>query len=118
MTTASGLNSPGSVAVDNDGRIFVSDTDDNRILEWEPAPTSGQAANLVLGQTSFTTSGAATSANGLDRPAGIWADGPGRLWVADELNNRILRFDYATVAALLPLAPSCRPLRYTPAWLN
>ena len=32
-------------------------------------------------------------------PTGVWLDPAGRLWVADEMNNRVLRFDNAITKA-------------------
>lgn len=76
------------------GRIIVADTGNNRILVWnDTSPTSGTAANLVLGQTSFTSCGAnagtTRSATTLASPGAVWSDGT-RLVVADTANHRVL----------------------------
>src|SRR5579863_8468090 len=53
--TQSGLNNPTGVA--SDGHILVvADTDNNRVLIWNPIPTAnGTPATVVLGQKDFTT---------------------------------------------------------------
>jgi len=89
------LDGPTFALVDAGGRLWVSDTENNRILRWDNADTaaSGAAAAQVLGQTGFTTRTATTTASNLSRPGGMAVDASGRLWVADYFNNRVLRYD-------------------------
>ncbi len=55
IATASSVRAPQGVWVQN-GRLFVADTQNNRILIWNSIPThNNQAANVVLGQPNFTT---------------------------------------------------------------
>lgn len=77
-----------------DGRLFVADSGNNRVLIWNEIPTTnGEDADLVLGQDLFTTceenEGGSTSAGGMAYPADMWSDGT-RLLVADMVNSRIL----------------------------
>jgi hypothetical protein len=74
-----------------DGRhVFVADSQVNRVLIWNAIPTSDHAAaDLVLGQTTFTTSGSGAGAGELNVPASAWSDGT-LLVVADALNSRVL----------------------------
>jgi DNA-binding beta-propeller fold protein YncE len=53
----------GGLAFDNtNNRLFVADTDNNRVLVFDTATVSnGMNATRVLGQTNFTNSGAATT---------------------------------------------------------
>lgn len=84
------LNFP--TAVWSDGtRLAVADTDNNRILIWNDLATiaSGQAADVVVGQASFTTANAGASATGLSAPQSIASDGE-QLFVADTGNHRVL----------------------------
>lgn len=75
-------------------KIFVSDYGNSRILIWNTTPTTnGQAANLVLGQPDFVTSGVNTgglSSSSLSEAAGVTLDTQGRFYVFDYSNNRIL----------------------------
>jgi hypothetical protein len=51
--TASSLRGPQGVWI-QDGKLFVADSQDYRILIWNTIPTSNnQPADLVLGQSSF-----------------------------------------------------------------
>jgi len=61
-TTNNTLRSPNSVATDSSGNLWVADTNNNRVLMWQNASSlsSGAAANLVFGQSSFTTRLSAT----------------------------------------------------------
>ena len=89
-TTQSGLDRPEVGVTVAKGKLFVSDRNNNRIMIWNKIPTTnGANADVVLGQTDFTSSGFATSQTGLDEPEGIWSDGK-KLAVADFFNNRVL----------------------------
>ena len=96
-TTQSRMCGPNGVAVDNDGRVWVADVCNNRVLRFASlaALSNGSAAEGVLGQPDFTSSNAATTQSGMSHPYGVAVDNAGRLWVADLSNNRVLRFDNA-----------------------
>ncbi|MDC0713224.1 NHL repeat-containing protein [Stigmatella sp. ncwal1] len=97
---ASSLGLPEDVFMGH-GKLLVADSANNRILIWNTLPTtSGQPADLVLGQVSFTTCAGndvdgdgvrdlTATASTLLSPAGLWTDGT-RLLVADTGNNRVL----------------------------
>lgn len=97
--SATKFNDPLRAVVDNDGRLWVSDYLNHRILRFDHASTAvtGAAANAVLGQNDFTTKTSGTSAAKLNGPVGVFTDNDGRLWVADRLNHRVLRFDRCAV---------------------
>lgn len=97
--TATGLDSLEGIHATED-KLIVADDRNNRVLIWNlPITTNGQAADMVLGQNSFTNctrndtdqDGSRDSANAqvMDSPAGVWSDGT-RLVVLDSDNNRIL----------------------------
>jgi uncharacterized protein (TIGR03437 family) len=80
--------------------VYVSDTGNHRILAWKNATSfqNGQTADLVIGQPDLyrTNAGGPSVASssfsaGLNSPSGI-AVYKGDLYVADNLNNRVLRF--------------------------
>ena len=53
--TAEGLCFPEGVAVDGSGHLYVADTDNNRVLEYD-TPLTKSTADRVFGQGgSFTT---------------------------------------------------------------
>ena len=90
--SSTSLNRPTSLA--SDGNILVAtDTANNRILIWNSIPTNNkQAADVVLGQSLFTTNTAnngGRSASTLSSPAGVLINA-GKLIVADSANHRVL----------------------------
>jgi hypothetical protein len=97
-------------------RLVVADSDNNRVLIWQPPPENdGDPATEVLGQPDFTTGGpnfgsatggtcptneddntcpasvARPESDTLFRPGAAWEDGD-HLYVSDTCNNRVLRF--------------------------
>jgi len=100
-TSASQLNNPGGLALDSSGTLWVADTDNNRVLRFDHALTKpdGAPADGVLGQNDFVSSNFASSQSGMNGPAAVCVDTAGTLWVADKLNNRVLRFANAATKA-------------------
>ena len=90
--TQTGMDLTTGIALDSSGNIWVADVSHNRILEFSPPFTDGQAASHVLGQSLFTTNGYATTQTGMNNPFGVAFDSSGNLWVADANNNRVLEF--------------------------
>lgn len=97
-TSSTGMCGPVGVATDPSGHIWVADTGNNRVLRFTAPFSTNMAADLEVGQpsgTAFTSSGAnngGLSASSLDTPVSVVSDGSGAIWVADENNNRVLRF--------------------------
>src|SRR5579872_3022661 len=55
VVTASSMRAPQGVWIQN-GKLFVADTQNNRVLIWNSIPTqNNQAADLVLGAPNFNT---------------------------------------------------------------
>jgi len=95
--SAYSLNSPWGVAVDANGNLYVADTINNRVLEYNAPLTNGAGAHMVLGQGGSFNSNRANnggvSANSLYRPVGVAVDASGDLYVADANNNRVLKYN-------------------------
>ncbi len=119
-TTQTGMKRPQAVACDAQGRLWVADTENNRVLRFDHAADlpSGAPASGVLGQTSFTSATYQHNRSGMFRPAGLAVDPTGRLWVADAWNNRILRFDSAAGLANGALASGVLGQASFDAWLT
>jgi hypothetical protein len=95
---ACGLKEPTQVKVDSQGRLYVADTGNNRVLIWNESVwtgTSGSAASVVLGQADFKSNGEVSNLSlaSLRQPQGISILESGdtfRLFVADAGHDRIL----------------------------
>ncbi len=84
------FNSGGSFIARAGTKLVISDSVNNRVLIWNSIPTtSGQAADLVLGQADFGTKTSGNASTQLYGPRGVWTDGT-KLIVADRFNNRLL----------------------------
>jgi uncharacterized protein (TIGR03437 family) len=99
---AAGLNTPRNVATDPSGRIYVSDSGNNRVLvfaEVVSLPIFGAQAIGFLGQgglngggANFNSSDGRATAQGMFAPVGLFVDRNSTLYVGDTGNNRALHF--------------------------
>jgi uncharacterized protein (TIGR03437 family) len=97
--TARSLRAPSGIALDVQGNLFVSDTGNNRVLQYAPGLSNGAAALRVFGQQDFFSGGAPqVSAESLFAPEGIFVDTFGFLYVADTGAHRVLIFPNAAGA--------------------
>ena len=90
-----GLNGPVSLFFDRFGRLWVADTDNNRVLMFEVASYRETNAypDRVFGQPDFTTVTSGTTAAKMNLPYAVCVDGSDRLWVSEYGSSRVLRFD-------------------------
>ena len=87
--TATTLNNPGGIWTDG-VRLLVADTGNHRVLLWNTFPaTSGQAADVVLGQTDMVSAISELSQSGLNGPKSVSSNG-NQVFVADSGNVRVL----------------------------
>ncbi|MDX2128825.1 MAG: T9SS type A sorting domain-containing protein [Chloroherpetonaceae bacterium] len=96
--TANTMSYPFGVAVNSSGNLYVGDSENNRVLLFVNAATAvtGAAASIALGQpnlTSGTANNGGLSASTMNIPYGVALDPSGNLYVADQNNNRVLRFN-------------------------
>jgi hypothetical protein len=93
VTSAIGFDENVHMSVCSNGKMFVSDRNNNRVLVYNRVPTaSGTAADFVIGQPDFLTNTPATTANGLKNPYAAYCMA-NKLFVVEQGNNRILVFD-------------------------
>jgi sugar lactone lactonase YvrE len=96
--TAASLCSPRGLDFDSSGVLYVADSMNNRILGFKTLK-KGASATVELGHpaaTAFTSNTAddgGASASSLAGPFGIGIDSKNRIWVADSMNSRVVRFD-------------------------
>jgi len=84
------LYNPEAVMVDSQGRLILTDFTNNRVLIYNSVPvTNYTAADVVVGQSNFSTTDAGTSASGLYTPYGAYSNGT-QLYVSDTSNSRVL----------------------------
>lgn len=103
LPTARSLYEVDGVAIDpTTGKLFLSDSGNNRILRFSSADAyrTFAAAEAVFGQADFSSDdpnrGGSPSAMSLHAPANLCVDADGTLWVADLLNARVLRYHNAS----------------------
>ena len=99
-----------TMATDAHGNLYVPDFFNNRVLRYDSPFTSDNTADHVWGQADFAglfcnrgASYGRTDARSLclaappgysDLHAGVAIDSAGNLWIADNENNRVLRFPF------------------------
>ncbi|OGR53462.1 MAG: hypothetical protein A2049_09515 [Elusimicrobia bacterium GWA2_62_23] len=97
---ANKMSSPDGAAISPDGRLFVADLGNCRVLGFSPPFSTSKAAEIVIGQQDFDSNSCQVSADTFDHPQKLKFDAAGNLWVMDQA-NRLLRFPapYAGVSA-------------------
>lgn len=92
------MRGPEGVWIDANGRLYVADTEDNRILIYNKIPaTNNVAADVVVGQPNFTSfvqpdltqNNATPTAADMQTPVSVTTDST-HMYVADLAQNRIL----------------------------
>jgi DNA-binding beta-propeller fold protein YncE len=97
------LSGPWAAISDAQGDLYVADTSNNRVLEYDRALSTGrQDATMIYGQggsfVSATGNLGGISASSVWHPTGLSFDPAGNLWVADFRNMRVLEFSPAAGA--------------------
>lgn len=111
-SNASSFRDPYGLTFDFQGNLWMSDSGNNRVLEFVPPFTNGQRASLIFGQTSYNAGAIDTAghtASSLNQPQGIAFDSDGNLWVSDSANNRILVYKSNTSKSSQILFPDFGP---------
>jgi len=92
------LSGPNDIYVDDNGKMYIADTGNNRVLIFNSIPTSNNAsASVVVGQPDKTSTGIGCTATNLDAPTSVYATGTS-LFVVDYNNYRVLEYSPIPVA--------------------
>jgi sugar lactone lactonase YvrE len=92
QVNASNLSEPYGIAFDSSGNLWVADASNNRVVEYKAPLTSGEAASLVIGQTSLTSTVDDQTRANMSSPQDVAFDKAGNLWVADTDDSRVMEF--------------------------
>ena len=109
------------VAIDQSSvpnRVYMGDVINNRVLGWASAAalSNGKAADIVISQPDFfstTCNNGGVSASSLCAPVGVAVDGSGNLYVADNINNRVLEYNTGCWSTTRHLSTRARPAQAT-----
>ena len=82
------LKAPYGIDVDSSGNMYVTDTNNHRIMKWAPDATEG---TVVAGGN-----GRGSALNQFDLPGGAALDNSGNIYVADYENHRVIELTLAT----------------------
>ncbi|MDX2198985.1 MAG: hypothetical protein SF069_08440 [Phycisphaerae bacterium] len=98
------LSNAADLAIAPNGRVYISDADNHRVLSWPDAASFSNLdpADRVFGQPDFVSgapNNGGISASSLALPQGVWVDDAGDLWVCDAFNHRVLRFNNPEIDA-------------------
>lgn len=92
-STATKFAFPLGIHVDSQGRLWVADNLNHRVLMFIGASTFIGPPDRVFGQPDFTTTTSGTTPTKMNGPTAVFVDAADHLWVADSTNHRVLRFD-------------------------
>ncbi len=95
--TAARLRSPGGVALDGAGNLFIADTGNDRIRKVDSAGVITTVAGTGESFGGFSGDGGPAIQAALYYPSGVALDGAGNLFIADTGNDRIRKVDSAGV---------------------
>ncbi|MCC6263612.1 MAG: hypothetical protein IT169_08545 [Bryobacterales bacterium] len=94
--TQKGLLNPLGVTVDSEGRVYVADAGNSRLVRFPKpnfdSPANGPDADLVLGQANFESKNTSATQATLSQPHGVSITRAGAVVVSDQVQNRVLYF--------------------------
>ncbi len=86
--SSSSLSRPSGIALDAEGNLFLTDSDNHLVRRWDRA--TGRLDRLAgVGVANYGGDGGSALEASLNYPFGIVADGSGHVFIADTFNHRI-----------------------------
>jgi sugar lactone lactonase YvrE len=103
--TSAGLNSPGGVAVDANGDLYIADADDCRVLKV----SAGGIITTVAGSgwCGYSGDGGPAASAMLWQPLGVAVDATGSLYIADAYNSRVRKVSPAGIITTVAGTGGC-----------
>jgi len=97
QATANTLSSPTGLAKDSAGNLYVADSGNCRVLQFQPPFVSYMNASLVIGQSQFNYNPenscyGSPLTSGMFGPSSVALDGQGNLWVTDPNFGRVTEY--------------------------
>jgi Immunoglobulin domain/Regulator of chromosome condensation (RCC1) repeat/Immunoglobulin I-set domain/NHL repeat len=91
LATNASLNSPGHIAYDSAGNLFIADTANHRIRKVD---VNGLITTVAgIGTNGYSGDGDPATNASLNTPGGIAFDSAGNLYIADAMNSRVRKVD-------------------------
>jgi sugar lactone lactonase YvrE len=97
LASANSLAYPEGLSVDAAGDLYVADTGNCRVLEFEPPFTTDMSASRVIGEPNMSQGypcnpTPSAGPNSTLAPTGVAVDSAGDLWVADGVAGRVTEY--------------------------
>jgi YD repeat-containing protein len=83
------LSSPHGLTADSEGRLFIADANNNRVVRWALGPSAPDP--IIVGLGAYGAQGPGEGE--MSSPSSIDAGAQGEVWVADTAHSRIQHFD-------------------------
>lgn len=93
-SSATGLSGPLGIFVASDGKMFVSEYNNKRVLIWNKIPEINTApADVVIGQNDLNSLNNSDIRSNFNEPWGLWVAPNGKLLVTDGYYNRVFVYN-------------------------
>ena len=97
QATTTTVHSPGGIAVDSAGNVYISEGSDARVRKVNSAGVITTVAGQLKKTSGFSGDGGPATAATLAAPIGLAVDRSGNLYIADNSNGRIRKVDAAGI---------------------